>query len=147
MSGPVARYIEDVELGDALPTLSFQPTTPEVIRFCQLWNNPGPNRFTDPEIAKRDGVPGPIVPGVMSMGFMTQAFTRWASNVQVRKLDVVFRQFIVHDRPIQVVAVVTDKDDAAGRLTCDVNIQTPDGQRLVGGQAVVELPPAKAKGR
>jgi acyl dehydratase len=140
MTAQQARYLDDVELGDELPKVSLQPTTNEIVRFCELWGNPPPNRFTDAEIAKKARLPGPIIPGVMSMGFMARIFTGWASNAQVRKMDVVFRQFIVHNVPLEVVAIVTDKDESAGVITCDVNLQTADGQRLITGQAFVGLP-------
>ncbi|HZA24064.1 MAG TPA: MaoC family dehydratase, partial [Dehalococcoidia bacterium] len=71
-------YFEDVELGDEIGSLEKVASDDDVTAFCELWGNPMPNRFTDQAIAEKARLPGPIVPGVMSMSLMAQLLTDWA---------------------------------------------------------------------
>ena len=56
---------------------------------------------------------------------------------------IMLRGQLGHDQPVQVVGMVVDKDESGGasEVYCDLYIQSADGVKLVGGQAVVELPP------
>jgi acyl dehydratase len=134
-------YYEDVDLGDELGPLERHPTLDTVRTFCELWGNSGPNRFVDPEIAQRLGQPGPIVPGVMSVALMSQLFTQWGPPQILKKIDVVFRQPVLH-APVKVVALVTDKreEDGENLVECDIHLTNLDGDRLVGGKVILSLP-------
>ena len=134
-------YYEDVDLGDELGPLERHPTTDTVRTFCEIWGNPGPNRFVDPEVARGLGQPGPIVPGVMSVALMSQLFTQWGPPQILKKIDVVFRQPVLH-APVKVVALVTDKyeDGDENLVECDIHLTNLDGDRLVGGKVILSLP-------
>ncbi len=138
------RYYEEVEIGDELGPLEKVVNRDAVIEFSSIWGGQGKGRgfFTDPEAAEREGLPGVIVPGPMSMAFMAQLLTSWADGGWIRKLDVVFRQPVPHDTPLRVVGVVTDKfqEGGEGLVECDVYLENGERERLVGGQAVVILP-------
>ena len=141
MTQPGPLYYEDVELGDEIGPLEKTPTDEEVQAFCNLWGNTGPNRFVDPEVAKQVGQPGPIVPGVMSVALMSQLFTSWAPPGVLKKIDVVFRQPVLH-APLKIVALVTDKrvEDGENLVECDIHLMSQDGDRLVGGKVILSLP-------
>ena len=64
---------EDIDLGDEIGPVELVATDENVATFCELWGNPMPNRFTSQDMAEASGLPGPIVPGVMSMAIMGQA--------------------------------------------------------------------------
>ena len=134
-------YYEDVDLGDEIGPLELHPTDDAVRAFCELWGNPGANRFVDEEVAHRLGQPGPIVPGVMTVALMSQLFTRWGPPQLLKKIDVVFRQPVLH-APIKIVALVTDKrvEDGENVVECDIHLTNLDGDRLVGGKVIVSLP-------
>ena len=134
-------YYEDVDLGDELGPLERHPTLDTVRTFCEIWGNPGPNRFVDPEVARDLGQPGPIVPGVMSVALMSQLFTQWGPPQILKKIDVVFRQPVLH-APVNVVALVTDKreEDGENLVECDIHLTNLDGDRLVGGKVILSLP-------
>lgn len=134
-------YYEDVEPGDELGPLERHPTLDTVRTFCNLWGNPGPNRFVDPEIAQGLGQPGPIVPGVMSVALMSQLFTQWGPPDILKKIDVVFRQPVLH-APVKIIALVTDKreEDGDNLVECDIHLTNLDGDRLVGGKVILSLP-------
>ena len=135
-------YFEDVELGDEIGPLELVATDENVINFCQLWGNPMPNRFTSQELAEASGLPGPIVPGAMSMAIMGQALTDWAGPASLKDMDLVFRQPVPHNRPLLISATITDTRDEDGEnlVECDILMMGEAGERYVGGTALLSLP-------
>lgn len=133
---------KDVELGDQIGPLETEATDEGVISFCRVWDNPMPNRFTDSETAKKVGLPGPIVPGIMAMAIITRLLTDWAGPECLRDLDVVFRQPVPHHQPLTVSATITDtrQEDGQNLVECDVMLTGSQGERYVGGKAIVALP-------
>jgi 3-hydroxybutyryl-CoA dehydratase len=133
---------EEVELGDEIGPLQKVVADDDVIAFCQMWGNPGPNRFTDQATAEKSQLPGPIVPGVMSMALMAQLLTDWAGLESLKDLDLVFRQPVPHNKPLNIVATVTDtrQENGENLVECDVLMTGAEGQRYVGGTALVRLP-------
>ncbi len=137
------RYYEDVEIGDELNPQERTITTESVVEFeTTLGRGPGPRFFTDLQAAKREGMASVIVPGPMSMALMNQLLSNWADGGWVKKLDVVFRQTVPQNRLLRVRGVVTDKNHVDGErhVECDVYVETEEGDRLVGGQAIILLP-------
>ncbi len=134
-------YYEDVDLGDEIGPLERHPTDDSVRTFCELWGSHGPNRFVDEEVAQRLGQPGPIVPGVMTVALMSQLFTRWGPPQVLKKIDVVFRQPVLH-APIKIVALVTDKrvEDGENLVECDISTGSQYGETTTAGSALVSLP-------
>lgn len=132
---------EDVDLGDEIGPMSTEATDGSVEVFCQVWENPKPNRFTDPESATKVGLPGPIVPGIMAMGIMTRLLTDWAGPGALKDLDVVFRQPVPHHKPLSISATVTDtrQEDGENLVECDVMLTGAEGERYVGGKAIIAL--------
>ena len=133
---------EDVDLGDEIGPLETEATDDGVLAFCQVWDNSVPNRFTDSDAAEKAGLPGPIVPGIMAMAIMTRLLTDWAGPQSIKDLDVVFRQPVPHHQPLSVSATVTDTrvEDGEYLVECDVMMTGAQGERYVGGKAVVTLP-------
>ena len=135
-------YFEDVELGDEIGPLEIEATDDRVLAFCQVWDNRTPNRFTDQAIAKEANLPGPIVPGIMSMGMMARLLTDWAGAEALKDLDVVFRQPVPHHKPITIAATVTDtrQEEGDNMVECDILMTGAEGERYVGGKAIIALP-------
>ena len=135
-------YFEDVDLGDEIGPLERVARDQDVIDFCQLWGNPMPNRFTDQEIAEKARLPGPILPGIMSMALMAQLLTDWASLESLKDLDLVFRQPVPHNKPLKISATITDtrQEDGENLVTCDILMTGAEGERYVGGTALLSLP-------
>ena len=73
---------------------------------------------------------------------VSQLLIDWSPTVTVTQLDCVFRQVVIHNAPLTITGVVTDKTVVEGvpRLDCDVLIQNSDGGQLVTGRASVTLP-------
>ena len=135
-------YFEDVDLGDEIGPLETEATDDGVVSFCTVWQSQMPNRFTDREIAEQSRLPGPIVPGIMSMGIMARLLTDWAGPAAVRDLDLVFRQPVPHHKPLMVSATVTDtrQEDGENLVECDILMTGTEGERYVGGKAILALP-------
>ena len=136
------RYYDQVELGDELAPVEKVATDQAVIDFCNAWGNPNSVRFTDHEVARREGLPGAMVPGIMSMSYVAQFLSHWADGGRLKKLDVVFRQVVLHEQPLRLAGVVTDKYRVGeeNQVECDVYMEGPGGERLVTGKGTVVLP-------
>ena len=136
-------HFEDVELGDDIGPVERTITDEQVQAFVQIWGaESGPSRFTSEEVAKGEGLPGMIVPGAMNVGVISQLLTGWSSSVVLKTLDLMFRQMVRHNVPLQLKGIVTDKNvvDGEPQVECDVWMEGPDGTRLVIGKAIVVLP-------
>ena len=134
---------ENVEVGDDIGPVDRVVTDEQVREFVSIWQQSrGPNRFTDEAVAKKEGLSGPIVPGAMNIAIMSQLLTGWSPAVVLRKLDVVFRQVVPHNAPLQLRGIVTDKRmvDGEPQLECDVMLENDQGDRLIIGKATVALP-------
>ena len=135
-------YFEDFDLGDEIGPLEIAASDEQVSDFCNIWERETPSRFTDAAAAAESGLPGPIVPGIMSMALMARLFTDWAGAGALKDMDVVFRQPVPHNKPLIVSATITDtrQEDSENLIECDVLMTGPEGQRYVGGKAILSLP-------
>lgn len=131
--------MDDVEFGAELPV--FEPDTglENVRRFVIAadWNGP---RFTDHEAARREGLPGALVPGIMSQGFLAAMIHRWAPEAFIENIDTVFRAPVLVDQPHRISGVVTDIDEENFRVEIDLTLTNEKGETRVFGTASVRLP-------
>jgi acyl dehydratase len=131
--------IDDVEFGEELP--EFVPDTglENVRRFVIAagWNGP---RFTDHEAARKEGLPGALVPGVMSQGYLAAMIHRWAPDAFIDNIDTVFRAPVLVDQPYRISGVVTDVDPRTNSVEIDLTLSNEQGETRVFGTASVKLP-------
>ena len=134
-------YFEELDLGDEIGPLETQASDDQVSSFCRIWDRETPSRFTDPEVARQTGLPGPIVPGIMSMAIVARLFTDWAGPGVLKDLDLVFRQPVPHNQPLVVTGTITDtrQEDGENLVECDVLMTGAAGERYVGGKAILSL--------
>lgn len=137
-----AVYFDQIEVGDELGPLTKKPTLEQVKAFCRAYGLEEKTRFTDLETAKSEGVDQLIIPGIMSMAYLSQLITDWAPNITMKKLDIIFRAPVKHEEEIQCVGLVTDKEvrDGENCIDVDVYIENTEGRRAVTGQALVVAP-------
>lgn len=129
------RY-EDIELGDDLPTEIPDVSMERVVEFVGVTGMDF-RRFTDHEFARAEGLPGALVPGIMSQGLLAAMIHRWAPGCELRRLDTVFRSpMVVGTRPT-IAGAVTDTDDDARTAELDLTIVTEEGATAVLGTAIV----------
>ena len=131
--------IADVEFGTELPTFTPDTGLDNVKRFGDQvgW---GGGRFTDHEVARKEGFPGAIVPGVMSQGYLGAMIHRWAPRSEIVAIDTVFRAPVLVDHPHRIVGVVTDVDQDEGTVEIDISIVNEREETRVFGTATVRLP-------
>jgi len=134
-----ARRFEDVEFGAELPAFVPDTSLANVQRFARAAEMMA-GRFVDHEAARKEGLPGALVPGVMSQGILAALIHRWAPGAEIVKIDTVFRAPVMVDEPHLVRGVVTDLDAEARSAEIDLTITNEAGETRVLGTARVRLP-------
>ena len=135
------NQISDVEFGEELPVFTPDTSLDNVRRFATAAGWTGP-RFTDHEAARAEGLPGALVPGIMSQGFLAAMIHRWAPEAQIKTVDTVFRAPVIVDQPYTISGVVTDIDEEAGNVEIDLTVNNEAGETRVFGTATVRIPDA-----
>ncbi|MEM7079589.1 MAG: hypothetical protein AAF513_13270 [Pseudomonadota bacterium] len=133
------NHVSEVEFGGELP--AFQPDTSlaNVKRFAVAAGWDGP-RFTDHEYARKEGLPGALVPGIMNQGFLSAMIHRWAPAAEIQSIDTVFRAPCIVDEPYNINGVVTDIDEDTGEVEIDLTVTNDAGETRVFGTAKARLP-------
>ena len=128
--------IEDVEFGVALP--AFKPDTSLAMgsQFASLIGWGGP-RFSDHEGARKEGLPGAMIPGVMSQGFLVAMIHHWAPTARVQTIDTVFRAPVMADEAHAISGVVTDIDTEQGTVEIDLTVSNEKQETRVFGTATI----------
>jgi acyl dehydratase len=129
---------DDIEEGDELPTEECFLSKDAVRAYAHASGIAFP-RFTDDEGARREGLPGMIAPGNMTMGLLASRLERWAGPGALTRLGTTFRGVVLPDRTIRLCAVVTQKDEATSSVEVDVWMESDEGERLAIGTATVKL--------
>lgn len=134
----VTRF-DEVEFGAELP--AFEPDTgiENVRRFARAAEMLA-GRFMDHDEARKEGLPGAIVPGVMSQAILAAMIHRWAPAAEIVSIDTVFRAPVLVDEPHHVSGVVTDLDAETKRVEVDLTVTNAAGETRVLGTAKVRLP-------
>jgi acyl dehydratase len=140
VSGAV-EYFEDIEIGDEIEELEICPTTADVIRYVKVARMES-GRFTDDAYARKEGLQGAIIPGNMSLGFLSRMLTDAFPKGTLKALTANFRATVPHNIALLCSGVVTEKQDNDGDnlIYCDVLLSNEDGDRYVQGTAIIALP-------
>lgn len=139
-------YFEEVEEGDELPPIELQLTKDFVRRYARTAGMDFP-RFTDDEGARKEGLPGMIAPGVLSMGLLARLIGEWNHAAQVTRIGTTFRSPVLPDCTVHLLGFVTEKHAARHTAECDLWMENADGERWVVGTATVKLPSRRSLGR
>jgi acyl dehydratase len=133
-----SRRFEDVEFGEELPPLEPDLSIENVRKFGRAAEMVAP-RFSDHEGARKEGLPGAIVPGVMSQAILVAMIHRWAENAELEKIDTVFRAPVLVDHPHRISGVVTNLEAETRTAEIDLTIVNEAGETRVLGTARVRL--------
>ncbi len=131
--------ISEVEFGEDLPVFDPDTSLQNVIRFTEAAGWRG-SRFTDHEAARKEGLPGALVPGIMSQGFLAAMIHRWAPAAIITNVDTIFRAPVIVDETYHINGVVTDVDLDAGTVEVDLTVTNEKAETRVFGTAAVQLP-------
>ena len=138
MSQPKDKQFDDVEFGEDLPEVDVDVSLDTVKVFAKA-SMMLADRFTDHEAAKKAGLPGAIVPGIMSQGILVAAIHAWAPNAKVLNVDTIFRAPLLVDSKPVASGVVTDIDDDTKVIEVDLTLRNEKGDTPVVGTAKVTL--------
>jgi acyl dehydratase len=127
-----------IEVGDELPPISIHLDKEFVATHARALDMPFP-RFTDDEGARREGLPGQITPGNMSLALLARSLLSWAPSARLLRLGTTFRGIAVAGGEVQVFGTITEKDEATGTIECDLWMESVEGDRLVIGTATLAL--------
>ena len=131
--------VSEIEFGEQLPAFQPDTTLPNVKRFAIAagWNGP---RFTDHEAAKKEGLPGALVPGIMSQGFLSAMIHHWAPSAEIKLVDTIFRAPCIVDQAYNINGVVTDIDEDTGEVEIDLTVTNDANETRVFGTAKIVVP-------
>ncbi len=130
--------IQDVEFGQELPAFEPDTSLTTVRTFAKLVGWGGP-RFEDHEAAKKEGLPGALVPGILSQGYLVAMIHHWAPYAEIKTIDTVFRAPVIADQAHSITGVVTDIDETNGLVEIDLTVANEKGETRVFGTATVGL--------
>lgn len=131
--------LSEVEFGEDLPAFKPDTSLETGARFAKLVGWDGP-RFTDHEAAKKEGLAGAMIPGILSQGYLIAMIHNWAPPAEIINVDTVFRAPVMADDSHTITGVVTDIDEEAGTVEIDLTVTNEKGETRVFGTANVRLP-------
>ena len=131
--------VAEVEFGAELPVFEPDTSLDNVRRFTKAAGWEGP-RFTDHEAARKEGLPGALVPGIMSQGFLAAMIHRWAPDAQIENVDTIFRAPVIVDEQYTISGVVTDIETETGTVEIDLTVTNTANETRVFGTATVRVP-------
>lgn len=137
MSAPT---LSGVKTGDQLAPLRRTVEQAQINEYAEASGDHNPIHV-DPEFAVSVGLPGAIAHGLLEMGILAEALTRWAGGADsLVSLQVRFSKPLVAGDTITCTGTVTDVDEAEGLATLEVEATSDRGERvLTNGRAVVRL--------
>jgi acyl dehydratase len=132
------QTLSDVEFGEDPPTFVPDTSLETVKTFAALvgW---GGARFSDHEAAKKEGLPGAMVPGILSQGYLVAMIHNWAPDAEIRAIDTVFRAPVIDDDEHKITGVVTDINEDDHLVEIDITVSNAKGETRVFGTASVKI--------
>ena len=138
MSQPADKAFDQVEFGEELPEIPVDVSLDNVKVFAEAAQMMA-GRFTDHDEARKNGLPGAIVPGIMSQGILVALIHQWAPNAEVLNVDTIFRAPLLVDSKPSASGVVTDIDEDSKVIEIDLTLKNEKGDTPVVGTAKITL--------
>ena len=138
MSQPPSKRFDEVEFGEDLPEIPVDVSLENVKVFAEAAQMMA-GRFTDHDEARKNGLPGAIVPGIMSQGILVALIHQWAPNAEVLNVDTIFRAPLLVDSKPSASGVVTDIDEETKIIEIDLTLKNEKGDTPVVGTAKITL--------
>lgn len=131
---------DEVQVGDALPTLTTEPITRHTLAlYCGASGDHNPIHV-DLDYARAAGLDDVIAHGMLSMGYLARMLTNWVPQSQVRTYRTRFTAMTHIGDTVTCTGKVAEKFEEAGeqRVRVELFAETPQAQTLVA-EAVVAL--------
>ena|SRR5437899_1935960 len=139
---PTKLYYEEVQVGDALPSLVKPAITHlQLVRYAGASGDFNP-LHTDPKVGESIGFGGIIAHGMLIMGFVGQLLSDFVGPTALRAFGVRFRGMTHLGDVITCTGTITDKYEADGEARIAGKVQAADqtGNVKVAGTFVAALP-------
>ncbi len=129
-----------IDVGHELQTLRLTLSSEQVRRYALTARMPGP-RFLSDEAARKEGLPGQIVPGNMSLALFSRLIREAFPGARLARLSATFRVPVRPNHALVIRGVVTEKHvtELGESVDCDLVLENEDGERWVTGTAHVQL--------
>src|SRR5579884_896876 len=90
---------------------------------------------------RKEGLPGMITPGNMSLALLSKLVTDWlgSSDARLVRVGTTYRQPVLPDHTIILQGFVTHTNDADRTADMDIWIENEEAERLVIGTATVQF--------
>ena len=130
-----------VTVGDELEPLSRTVTQEQIQAYAEASGDFNPIHV-DPDFARSVGFPGTIGHGLLEMGILAEAVSRWAGgSSRLLALECRFSKPLLAGDTITCTGTVIAVDDAEGTASLEVEAVSDRGERvLTNGRARVRLP-------
>jgi len=137
MTAPVLPTIEP---GTELARLERQVTQDQINAYAEASGDFNPIHV-DEDFAKAVGLPGTIAHGLLEMGILAEALSRWAGGAdRLLALSCRFSKPLLAGDTIICTGTVVAVDTTAGTATLEVEARSDRGERvLTNGRATVRL--------
>lgn len=135
----MSAHFDTLEPGDELDPVTIDLASDFVREHAIAMGMDAP-RFTDDEGAKKEGLPGQITPGNMSIGLLSRTLLAWLPGARLERIGTTFRGLARAGVAARIQAMITEKDDDTRRVECDVWMESEGGDRLVIGTATLHFP-------
>ena len=132
------KKLQDVEFGEELPTYVPDTTLKRSAEFASIVGWEGA-RFSDHEKAKKEGLAGAMVPGILNQAYFSAMIHKWAPNATLLSIDTIFRAPVIADQAYSMQATVTDIDEDAGIIEIDLIMSNEKKETRVLGTARISL--------
>ncbi|MDX6638644.1 MAG: hypothetical protein QOJ01_2155 [Solirubrobacterales bacterium] len=125
-------------VGDSLPELRVTPDAELTKRYAAASGDPNPIH-TDPDFAKKVGLPGVILHGLWTMAQVARAHSAAAGGDPraLRRLEVQFRGMGFPEQELVVRTTVTKAEDA--RIVTDTVAEQAGNQIIRNASGTLEL--------
>jgi acyl dehydratase len=129
-----------VSVGDTVTPLSRRVSQEQIDAYADASGDHNPIHI-DPEFARSVGLPGTIAHGLLELGILAEAISRWAGgSANLRSLSCRFSKPLQPGDTIICTGTIVAVDASAGIATLDVGASSDRGDRvLTNGRATVRL--------
>ena len=135
------KTFADVHIGDTLGPVHQFVSKDQCRAYANSAGLPAA-RFTDDEGARKEGLPGMILPGNMSLGILSKLVTDWIGaegGARMIRLSTTYRVPVQPDHTLTLQGFITHATEGERTAEIDVWIENEDAERLVTGTATVQF--------
>lgn len=142
MNAATRVRFDDVNVGDALPSLELPPLSRLTLAlYCGASGDHNPIHV-DIDFAREAGMPDVFAHGMLSMAWLSRCVTDWVPQTALRDLQVRFAAITHVGERIRCTGTVAEKfeHDGEHRVRLNLNTINESGVIKLAGEAVVALP-------